>query len=64
MLQASKDTITFAPETALLLLSDDLKLCPILSYPSLLTEHEAETAGAKGTGGSALYNSYRWVTRY
>lgn len=32
-LQASRHPVNFAPETALLLLSDDLKLCP--SFASL-----------------------------
>lgn len=53
-LQASRDPINFPPETALLLLSDDLKLYPSLSYPSLLTEHGAETSRSQETSRQCL----------
>lgn len=54
-LPASRHPVNFAPETALLLLSDDLKLCPSLSpYPSLSTVHGAETSRSQGDSRQCL----------
>lgn len=50
--QASRDPANFASKTALLLLSDDLKLCPSLS--SLLTEHEAKSSRRQGNSRQCL----------
>lgn len=50
--QASRDPVNSAPETALLLLSDDRKLCPSLF--SLLIEHEATTSRSQGNSRQCL----------
>lgn len=47
-LQASRDPVNFVSETTLLLLSDELNLCPSLSYLLLLNEG-GETSRSQGT---------------